>query len=309
MVHGRNGHKKSLTQYTLRQYKRTWESEVKKNREAVTVKIVNKDIEIELFGAWRTVRGKKIYIGDASGSYGSGNCSDASGGIVDIAFDKMTAKDFGSMEKEWGSMEFGEEFAKYAKGGDSRKGMVVRDSKGKVQGACLFTKSGDRVNLHYVETNPANRGKKKGLSGIGSNILARLCAEIPSGGSLMLTATTDSLPFYKKIGMETMGNVARFTHANGQTFSRKIGIMPKSSMSELRRNDVFDLEDALPRGLLAGKESKKKKLANEEIEVIISTTDVLAPPTPGTDGKSSNTKGISTSLPALSVPIILNRRF
>ena len=188
-----------------------------------------------------------------SGPLGSGSGLDQAGNPVPLAFDSMSPKDYANMKKNWGSMEFGNEFDNFVKGKTGYNGFVSRDINGDVQGACLYYRRGDGVHIGFLETNPANR-KGKGVKGIGSNMIARVSTEVSSNGFLTLNATEDALPFYQKIGMQNMGSACRFDYNNAQAFSKKMGIHSKSKFpkfQEMKREDIFDLEASLARGLLA----------------------------------------------------------
>ena len=186
------------------------------------------------------------------GQLGIGRVRDAKGNLVDVYFDKLDAKAWADMSKNWSDIEYGTMFSNYVRDPSSRfKGIVLQDSKGVVHGAAIYEDSVSSViynfqekgvNLKILETAPFDRGQQ-GLSGVGSNLLGRIGEEVKEGGKLFLESAEKSQGFYDKVGMhrEHLGSKSFNWDADeAQAFAQKMGVS-KTGVREIVK-DTTEVE-------------------------------------------------------------------
>jgi len=176
------------------------------------------------------------------GDMGGMTVKDADGNLVPLRADEFNYRDYENMKKEWSSMHFdeiwryaAEEPSPFDRSGKARKFrpediyITAKDKAGNVQGAVIASNhKGVDIHVEFLEVNPANRGEN-GLSGIGSNLLARVATELEPDQIFTLEAIESAKGFYAKIGMTPGeayegGQSFSFTYEQAQDFAKKMSV-------------------------------------------------------------------------------------
>jgi len=171
---------------------------------------------------------------------GMGKVRDAKGNLVDIFFDRLGIGEFADMQANWRSIPFETHFESATKAKAGIRAIVAKDAGGNVQGACIYsiTGKGD-VSIDFLATNPANIGKGKGLSGIGSDLLARAGLDVKPDAKLSLLSRAESTGFYERVGMvkleEFKGAATfEFSYDSAQGFANKMGVSKSAEFKAVK---------------------------------------------------------------------------
>lgn len=160
------------------------------------------------------------------GSLGVGQVRNDKGKLEDVFFDTFGEKEWQDMDDNWSGMRYKDVFRGYEEIPENYQLMSMKNKAGRIQGAMLYTVVEDgSVYIETLETASFNRGKK-GLSGVGSNLLARVGLEVEPGKKLSLLSADEAVGFYEHIGMSKGKGkgIYQFTHDEAQSFAEKLGV-------------------------------------------------------------------------------------